>query len=368
MWHLKTAILSLCLIISLVTAVPVDKLLSRSNSETVSIEIPTEPVYNEESEPSSLPSTLTPPRRTVEYDQRQDGHYNIRADLENFVILVVPSSAASGANLLDLLTRSQKRNHNKHVQKKYHAQTDKYEDKKQNGKLDYLKLHPAEPVEIIESPHTIDEFIEGRTPYRVDISSTELLQPIPSNGKVSNSEELTAARRTDQSGATVVRAMAPGKGIAIRETITAPVSTAIKGNDEPPAIPSINRYRKSLTIEGNGNINTNSVLLTPFAQEQNQRINRDNGADIDVDDEQYQAVDVNEHRLHPEFIDLTDTSNSFDSLNVGNLDLATGNPNGSSNDDDQWQLELLGAQEQCGPDRRRDSYGVCQFVPPDYSP
>lgn len=50
---------------------------------------------------------------------------------------------------------------------------------------------------------------------------------------------------------------------------------------------------------------------------------------------------------------------------MGNLDLATGNPNGSGND--QWQLELLGAQEQCGPDRRRDSYGICQFVPQDYT-
>lgn len=367
MWHLKATIFSLCLIIALVAAVPVDKLLSKSNSETVPIELPTEPIVNEDLEPNSLPSTLTPPRRMVEYDQRQDGHYNIRADLENFVILVVPSSAASGANLLDLLTRSQKRNHNKHVQKKYHPQSDKYEEKKSNGKLDYSKAHLAEPVEIIDVPHTVDEFIEGRTPYRVDISSTELLQPIPANGKVLGTDELMAARRADMSAATVVRAMTPGSGIAMRESITAPVSTGIKGNDEPTTIPSINRYRKSLTIEGNGNINTNSVLLTPFAQEQNQRI-RDSGADIDVDGEQYQAVDVNEHRLRPEFFDLTDTSNSFDSLNVGNLDLATGNPNGSSNDDDHWQLELLGAQEQCGPDRRRDSYGVCQFVPSDYSP
>jgi len=33
----------------------------------------------------------------------------------------------------------------------------------------------------------------------------------------------------------------------------------------------------------------------------------------------------------------------------------------------QWELSLLGAEEQCGPDRRRDSYGVCQFVPADYA-
>lgn len=60
----------------------------------------------------TLPLDVTPPRRQFLYDQRQDGKYNIRADLENFVILVVPSS---GNTLLDLLKRTNQRQptHNK---------------------------------------------------------------------------------------------------------------------------------------------------------------------------------------------------------------------------------------------------------------
>lgn len=327
-----------CLIISVACAVPVAKSAHKASVDTEPSDIPATSTVDE----STLTDSLTPPRRVIAYDQRQDGHFNIRADLENFVILVVPQSGSSGVSLLDLLKRSHTQKRNKHVQKKYHAHPEKGEEKKMLSKLDYLKPHPDEPVEITdEAPKAVGEFIEGRTPYRVDISSTELLQP----SKVAQPQPPVA----------VLRAIAPVGPIAIREKMGSPVIAEIKGNAEPTPLP-INRYRKSLTFEGNGNINTNSVLLTPLAQDQS------NNADADV---HLDAVDDSEHNLRPDFIDLTDTNNSFDSLNIGNLDLATGTDNSG---DERWQLELLGAQEQCGPDRRRDSYGVCQFVPKDYSP
>lgn len=376
MWYLKAT--ALCALIALVNAVPVDKVSSKTDDEPESMPVPV-PAEVEipvaiENETDAPPATLTPPRRQIAYDQRQEGHYNIRADLENFVILVVPSSAASGANLLDLLTRAHGQKRNKHVQKKYHPQPDKFDEKKTvAGKLDYLKLRPVEPVEVIDQPRVVDEFIEGRTPYRVDISSTELLQPAPASPSGQLAQPLQP---------TLVRSLAPGNGFAVRESIAAPVATAIKGNIVEPAtflLPtSSNRYRKSLTTtEGNGNINTNSVVLTSLAHHTQRSRSSDliDGGDIDIlsgaddgtsDDDQYQAVDANEHRLSPEFIDLTDSNHSFDSVNIANLDLAAGSAKGGSND--QWQLELLGAQEQCGPDRRRDSYGVCQFVPSDYAP
>ncbi|XP_067625395.1 uncharacterized protein [Eurosta solidaginis] len=45
-------------------------------------------------------------RRVITYDQRQEGQYNIRADLENFMIVLIPPSASDGINLLDLITKS----------------------------------------------------------------------------------------------------------------------------------------------------------------------------------------------------------------------------------------------------------------------
>ncbi|XP_036321658.1 uncharacterized protein LOC118735799 [Rhagoletis pomonella] len=45
-------------------------------------------------------------RRVVTYDQRQEGQYNIRADLENFMIVLIPPSSSEGLNFLDLLSKS----------------------------------------------------------------------------------------------------------------------------------------------------------------------------------------------------------------------------------------------------------------------
>lgn len=54
-----------------------------------------------------LPSdsdTDSPQRRVITYDQRQEGQYNIRADLENFMIVLIPPSPSEGLDLLDLLS------------------------------------------------------------------------------------------------------------------------------------------------------------------------------------------------------------------------------------------------------------------------
>jgi len=59
---------------------------------------------------------------------------------------------------------------------------------------------------------------------------------------------------------------------------------------------------------------------------------------------------------------------NIDQFTVTTTDEETNTHDGinNSNDDRGWELTLLGAQEQCGPDRKRDSYGICQFVPQDY--
>lgn len=301
-----------------------------------------------------LPDKLLPPRRQVNYDQRQDGKYNIRADLENFVILVVPSSSSSGLSLLDFFRSAQGQKRSKHGHKKYHGASVKAATPAKPSKLDYLRPESEEPrVETVQ--HAVDDFIEGRTPYRVDISSSEMLQskkPIEIIESVESSPKSILLR-------TLLNGQSP--------MVVVDAAQSVKGNDFPfPTIqPTNSRFRKSLTIEGMGNnIMGNSVLLTSTVTTNGQA----HGVAVDDTED-----DQSEH----EFYDLTDTSNSFDSLNVGNLDqLGLADPaaindnyfNGANPTAPQWQLTLLGAQEQCGPDRKRDSYGICQFVPQDYSP
>lgn len=80
---------------------------------------------------------------TVKYDQRQEGDVNVRADLENFVILIIPTSQTNSLGLLDLLSKA--------IPNKSKKRAD---NKKQNEE---------------ETQH----FIESKTaPYHVDITRT----------------------------------------------------------------------------------------------------------------------------------------------------------------------------------------------------
>lgn len=332
MWHYSLAILLLCVALgnSLPTSIAdIIKEGEQSSSQAAD-------------EVSNLPETtqpLSPNRRVITYDQRQEGKYNIRADLENFVIMVIPSSPTSASALLSLLTRSKyKKNHGKNNLKRKYAQKVEGEAKEDVKKLDYLPVRAAADHSERSNTRIIEHFIEGRTPYKVDISSTgEYLHP-------------------------QVQVMQPNYARSLRSPVVRlepeePVASVVpvKGNSIPIQNSVTVNDRESKTLfEANQVVdsNTNSlVILTPNDNDYNSETNRG-------------------------FVDLTDSSNSFDSLNVGNIDQFTigtkeadkDDGSNSSNDEDRgWELTLLGSpQEQCGPDRKRDSYGVCQFVPQYY--
>ncbi|KAJ6646098.1 hypothetical protein Bhyg_01308, partial [Pseudolycoriella hygida] len=228
----------------------------QSSSETPIDDVPTLP---EVTQTETQPELQPPNRRVITYDQRQEGKYNIRADLENFVIMVIPSSPSSAVSLLDLLTRSKtKKHHGKsNLKRKYHPKSDG--DVKQGVKnLDYLPMRTADHSER-SNTRIIEHFIEGRTPYKVDISRAgEYLHP-----------------------------------------------------NVPVVQPNLRSARSIIVSLNVGNRDQFAVT----------------------------AENVE--------------SKSDDGLS-------------SSNDDKGWELTLLGSQEQCGPDRKRDSYGVCQFVPQDF--
>uniref|UniRef100_A0A1B0DQU5 Uncharacterized protein n=1 Tax=Phlebotomus papatasi TaxID=29031 RepID=A0A1B0DQU5_PHLPP len=188
--------------------------------------------------------TMDGNRRVIFYDQRQSGKYNIRADLDNFMILVIPTSpsspAMSGASILDFLSRgAMRRSQAKHAPKrkkgtKIHKVSVVKNDPIEDHAIEIPKDSPIHTIP--PQPTAVDHFIEGRTPYK---------------------DRLDASRQ-------------------------------------------------------------------------------------DASPEDYPA------------------RGGKNSLNVGNVD-AFGVPDKQYNED--WEWKLLGAQEQCGPDRKRDSYGICQFVP-----
>lgn len=116
----------------------------------------------------------------VKYDQRQEGEFNVRADLENFVILLIPATPSVPNNspspsnptlgLLDLLSKTiplqKKQQHNKHVKK--------------DG-------------QDLQNPTTIESFLESKTaPYHVDIDGEENLVNVE---KKTHPELNEAARR-----------------------------------------------------------------------------------------------------------------------------------------------------------------------------
>lgn len=349
---------------------------------------------NESSAPAAtlietIPLEVSPPRRQFHYDQRQDGKYNIRADLENFVILVVPSS---GNSLLDLLKRSNLRQHPHHKRQHHTKHHKKYsssasikpiEAKKASSRLDYLNNEPEVPVN--------GEFIEGRTPYHVDISSDEILQPavygsIPGGVRsiadipLVNLDENTASTSgASESDSTIVLSTVTGKHVQhdIFNSMPTSVTTTTGNIESSPRLP------KSITIGGYGTPLTafNSVLLTPKSYDNAQhdsdlRNNYNNyfsrKPSVQIVDNHNDAIDTTNLLNSPNSEPSTDLQNSFDSLNVGNIDrLALAGDSSTKTVAElanaQWELTLLGAEEQCGPDRRRDSYGVCQFVPADYA-
>lgn len=320
-----------------------------------------------------LPSLeLTPPpKRVVQYDQRQDGKYNIRADLENFVVLVVPSS---GFSLLDLLRRSNthhhKRAHGKH-HKKYHSSHWKSDESthKEANRLDYLRPEPSDLVDThpIAVPAPA-QFIEGRTPYHVDISSSEINHPSLSSSITKSLPNVLRSLLIKPLSIADLPLSDDPSVVNDDDTIAALLPAHVKGNNKYDGFGK--HHKKSLTND-NDKLSLNTVLLTPIQLNNNNNkkhaivdnvVNNSGDGDIIIDLMQQ----TNESdKKHSEFIDIIDTKNSFDSLNVDNIDrLASSDTKSSS--DSQWELTLLGAQEQCGPDRRRDSYGICQFVPHDY--
>ncbi|XP_037960638.1 uncharacterized protein LOC119689802 [Teleopsis dalmanni] len=203
---------------SSVSATPSTPLLTTLAAVSSTVKPSPEPPTKEEETLSELPTSLPtlvafeelesdiPKRRVITYDQRQEGQYNIRADLENFMIILIPPRPAEGLSLLNLLTKSSLSRHSSSSKSKRKHHTNsvsvqpslgstKYLQSLKSGsspQFNYLSRHASDSVpshtffapeqqnqlqrlSLADSLSTqrLPEFIEGRTPYHVDISASD---------------------------------------------------------------------------------------------------------------------------------------------------------------------------------------------------
>lgn len=437
----------------------------------------------QEAEPNKEPS-----QGLVSFDQRQHGRFNIRADLDNFMIILLPQSttkspllnlgafggggasssgfgSGSGSSLFDLFTRkastkpsrrkykvksaSYKRKYKEMLKKQRIAEAEAEEKEVSDAETlptatTAVKVHEEEPLkkldaevqgkqEVLEeranghspfdkpiqdkyrmdtlekiqhqldilikrvdareanfdrpSPANMEHFVEGRTPYRVEIGSLtndadivptaqhpipfrqfrtdrpleigshapqpKFFQPWTFPTGAAGPVQDNAMNPFAQRGPVMVafrngRSLGPrpeGNELRTNSILALPLNSMgytrameIESNEASPFssfIPTIPSYSSSTT------------LLTPLPK---QLTEGDSANETEDGGDAYEG-----------FVDLTDTAHSFDSLNVDNVDKID-TPTQTAQFNQDWDLKLLGATDDCGPDRRRDSYGVCQFI------
>ncbi|XP_055638406.1 uncharacterized protein LOC129776661 [Toxorhynchites rutilus septentrionalis] len=324
--------------------------ISETSSNAVDAEAQPEPIVPAPAELSTSSSveqttttvaapTTTKARKTITFDQRQQGKFNIRADLENFVIVVVPSSPSAGISLLDLLNRSGQ----------------KHSQKKKSGHRKGTKSHGAQKkvqriapeVVVLDDTQTQarvdnDEFIEGRTPYKVDISSTARSSNSALPSPIYRVVRPLAFNVEQPTSSNMIRFPAPS-GNYYASTVR-----------EPKSLPGLATYDDEIRT------NTVYTILT----------NNNNGdggivrsEDDGIDDDNHLMLDARTYLDLPAYPNYSFDSLEYPRSDIDMMKLQLQNENDEPNGDG-WELKLLGAQEQCGPDRKRDSYGVCQFVMP----
>ena len=164
---------------------------------TLSPTLPPSPIA-QAPEPSSNPLT----RRLVTFDQRQEGRFNVRADLENLLIVFItdpseiPASGPSSAHqtLLDMLKKSaanSKANVNKSSSKKFKKDP---KDVPLSELPDYSAFKVPSFKQTAKLPYYPQIAAQARSPYHVDIDSTlesrALYLPSPSNGPMSYQQDI----------------------------------------------------------------------------------------------------------------------------------------------------------------------------------
>ncbi|XP_030377191.1 uncharacterized protein LOC115626078 [Scaptodrosophila lebanonensis] len=322
-------------------------------------------------------------RRTVTYDQRQEGQYNIRADLENFMIVLIPPGPQEGLSLLDLLTKSashaskSKRKHfaSRHGLKgspikSFYQQQQQQQQRLQQQQAERARGYGQTPQLAImgtagesqQAPMvSLPEFIEGRTPYHVDISASdderqqvEVLPP-PYFPQLIKPFHLDAEP-------TLIQALPPAEATSTAGSAAAPpASSLLEGYQQQPGA---HYYRNSRALLGNSYLDTNRLSSEERPQLKKRRQELTIAvplyrADLNAEaNALYPPIDVPTYfqdrnwQLDEEPTPTQPKRFTFDLL----ADASHSQASPSSHE------ALIRELARCAPGQRRDSYGDCRQI------
>ncbi|XP_064539172.1 uncharacterized protein LOC135428959 [Drosophila montana] len=308
-------------------------------------------------------------RRLVTYDQRQEGQYNIRADLENFMIVLIPPGPQEGLSLLDLLTKSSLRGATKSKSKRKHADASALKSFYQRQQL----LQQQQQIPQAALGVALPEFIEGRTPYHVDISGA--------NEELQQQQQPRLHRQqVDVLPPQLIpmpQLIKPYHLEAEPELIQAlppvPASASSAGNN---LLEGFNQagsqyYRHSRSLRGDSFLDTNRLAPEPVARTNARSISvplyrtdvahsqtQANNANVLYPPIDVPAYIVNE--AHPRNWQLDDEPTPILPKHLVEADVLSFQLLGDALANSKTLLR--DGQALCAPGQRRDSYGACRQV------
>lgn len=256
-----------------------------------------------------LPLSENPKRKVIYVNQQQNGRLNVHLDLSDVSVIVIPNQKDPQLSLLNLLFRSAQKSNLRNDPKKksenlntvdHHEQYSKYKNSVRGSEENFNVGAPNMPL------------VESRIPYKVDISSTLEQQSQPAVEIMPNSHHQLTLTAEQQFQPQFARAPIMQLLKPIPYTIHAATGQT----------PHSNRiFKRSI----------DSRLLGVDSEMPNDNENSVNYNDDELTESIFNSLDSEE--------DLT----AFDGR-------------------DESEFVLLGATENCGPGRKRNSYQICVAV------
>lgn len=262
---------------------------------------------DDSSEFSNVHSTQNPKRKILYVNQQQNGKLNVHLELSDVSVIVIPNQKDPQLSLLNLLFKSaQKSNMQLEAKKKedHLKLAENHHD--EYSKYKQLVRNPDENFHFSSSM----PFVESRAPYKVDISSTIGQKSQPAVDIIPHSQQQLDPSTVEQFQPQFARS-------PIMQLLKpTPLTVQVASSQEPH----------------NNRISKRSIPSRVI------------GIDADTPNESGSFINSGEDELTESILNTLDNGDEYNELNT------------------QEGFVLLGATENCGPGRKRNSYQICVAV------
>lgn len=272
------------------------------------------PESEEDSSPdlnNILPLSETPKRKVIYINQQQNGKLNVHLELSDVSVIVIPNQKDPQLSLLNLLFKSAQKSNLRNEAKKKEENANAVDHHDEYSKYKQHSVRGSDESYNLGAPNM--PLVESRIPYKVDISSTLGQQSQPAVDIMPNSQHHLNPSAKQQFQPQFAR-------VPIMQSLKPIPYTMHAAAGQTPQSKRI--FKRSI----------DSRLLGLDAETSN---DGEHSLDYYNDDE------------------LTESNfNSLDSEEDFNAFASR----------DESQFVLLGAVENCGPGRKRNSYQICVAV------